>query len=108
MSTGLRLLATLILACGISGCSGALTPVGPKPPESYASVGPATGSACGFLLFDLIPLGINDRVERAYAEALRRDSATALLDTKITNSWYYVFFGVVHCTEVAGVAIRAN
>jgi hypothetical protein len=104
----MRSLTFLVLALVLAGCSSALTSIGPPPPVSYTVIGPSSGSACGFLLLDVIPISINDRTERAYDEAIRKASATALIDTSIVNSWYYALFGVIHCTDVAGTAIRAN
>jgi hypothetical protein len=98
----LALAALLLLA----GCYSQFVNVAPQPPKSYAVVGPAKGSACGLLLLDVIPIGVNDRTERAYADAVAKANATALMDTSVTTSWYYAVIGVVHCTEIQGTAIR--
>jgi hypothetical protein len=88
------------------GCSGTLVRVAPRPPEDATVLGPTRGSGCGMLLLDLIPIGVNGRVERAYAEALRARGGTALVDTTVTDRWYYAVLGTLHCTDVEGTAIR--
>ncbi len=94
------------LSALIGGCSSQLVNVAPRLPASYAVIGNTTGSACGLLLFDVIPIRVNNRTERAYAAAVSKARATALIDTSLTTSWYYAVIGVVHCTEVQGTAIR--
>jgi hypothetical protein len=98
-------LALLAVATAL-GCSGTLVRVAPRPPEDATVLGPTRGSGCGVLLFDVIPVGVNGRVERAYAEALRARGGTALVDTTVTDRWYTVIVGTLHCTDVAGVAVR--
>ena len=98
----------LLAFCVLAGCSSQFVNVAPQPPASYSVLGSTNGSACGLLLFDLIPIGINDRTERAYANAVGKAGATTLIDTSITTSWYYALIGVVHCAEVQGTAIRSS
>ena len=75
-------------------------------PPHYSDAGPARASACGFLLLDLIPIAVNDRAARAYAEALSNASGVALTDTTVEDSWYFALIGTVLCTEVTGQAVR--
>jgi hypothetical protein len=106
MKRGKRSVA-LFLATGLLlGCSGRLVNISPVPPTGYSQVGQAGGTACGMLLLSMIPIAINDRVERAYARALGPGEATSLTDTSITESWYFALIGTVVCTRVEGVAIR--
>lgn len=88
------------------GCSGRLVNVSPVPPTGYSELGKAGGDACGMILLSVIPIGVNDRVERAYARALARDDATSLTDTSITERWYFGLIGTVVCTRVTGLALR--
>ena len=88
------------------GCSSGPVLVGSRPPSAYEVVGPASGGACGVLLFSIIPIQVNSRTKRAYADALA-DKGTALINTEIQNSWWYIpYVGPMYCTTVLGTAIR--
>lgn len=93
--------------CLSMGCMSELATVAPAPPDHAVEVGPAHGSGCGLLFLDLIPLGVNERVGRAYAEALRTAHAEAITGTTIEDSWYFVVIGTLLCTDVDGRAVRA-
>jgi len=60
------------------------------------------GSACGVNLFAVIPIGVNDRAERAYRQALERSRGTGLTDTKVTDRWYWIYVGMMVCTDISG------
>jgi uncharacterized lipoprotein NlpE involved in copper resistance len=93
--------------CLSMGCMSELATVAPAPPEHAVDVGPAHGSSCGLLFLDLVPVGVNDRAVRAYAEALRTARAEAITGTTIEDSWYFVVVGTLLCTDVDGRAVRA-
>jgi hypothetical protein len=96
----------VVAALAFAGCSGPFVKVAAVPPADFQGAERSEGSGCGFLLFDLIPIAVNDRLQRGYDEAVRRAEATALADAEITTRWYYAGFGTVVCTDVAGTAIR--
>jgi hypothetical protein len=104
-SAKVTLLVVVALVVGM-GCSSQAVRIGGHPPDPYQVVGLRSGTACGFLLFDAIPIGVNDRVERAYAEALRDGEAKALLDPTIQNTWYYAVVGDLLCVDIRGDAVR--
>lgn len=92
-----------LLACA---CSSLPTRVGPRPPESYRMVRLARGDACGVLLFGFIPIGMNSRTERAYADALRNSSGS-LIDTRLQYQWWFIpVVGTLHCTVLEGALIE--
>ena len=118
MSTYLRwskcALAVLpVVASALLGaCASGFTNVAPTPPKEYQRLGAATGSACGSLgilatAYNFIPMGINSRVERAYADALTSvPSATALVDVTVQENWYWWVIGTARCVTVTGEAIK--
>ena len=92
----------------IFGCSGPPVNVSPVPPTSYSEVGPTTGEACGMIFLGLLPIGVNDRVARAYARALTRAEATSLTDTTLTERWYFLLIGNVVCSQIDGLALQKS
>ena len=101
-----RILLGAIIAA-VAGCSSNAVRVGPRPPDPYQVIGPAQGSACGVLLFDVIPLDTNSCVERAYGEAVASSRATTLIDTQVRDRWYFIGIGQLLCTDVQGTAISS-
>jgi hypothetical protein len=102
---------TLGLACGVlliatGGCRSHVATIAPFPPSDYTDAGRVRSSACGFLLFNVIPIRVHSRAHRAYAEAVRRSSAWGLTDTSITDRWYFAGAGTLLCTDIEATAIR--
>jgi hypothetical protein len=96
----------LIASCALLGCSGPLVHLAPPPPAQYAVVAPSSGTACGLLLFGVIPIGVNDRNRRAYDEAVEEARATSLIDTTVRTRWYWTPLGSLQCNDIEGTAIR--
>ena len=86
--------------------------VSPQPPAEYARLGPAEGKACGSLgvvatAYYVIPMGLNGRVERAYANALESvPGATALVDVTYSEDWTWWLIGTARCVTITGEAIK--
>ncbi len=104
----LACVALAALACAATGCVGQVAMVAPQPLRQGAVVdaGPAQGSACGFLLLGVIPISINDRVSRAYEQALTAANAGAVTDTSVQERWYFALIGTVLCSDLSGRAVR--
>ena len=95
------LLMTLATLC--AACTGPLTKIAPQPPAQYSMTTTGRGSACGFNLFGVIPIAVNDRGQRAYGQALKTSGGTGLTDVKVTERWYYAYVGNIFCTEIEGM-----
>ena len=107
----LLVVASAVVAFLVVGCTSRSVRVAQRPPQSYRTLGTARGSACGVMLFDVIPIVVNQRVERAYARALARaPGATALIDTQMRDRAYTLggifVAGHLVCTDVLGTAIQ--
>ncbi len=108
-------LALLLPACLLlQACSSAPTLLAPQPPAKYQKLGRAEGEACGALgmlatAYYAIPMGLNSRVERAYAAALESVSgATSLINVEIEEKWSWAVVVTARCTTVRGDAIKEN
>lgn len=94
------------LAAVWAGCSGPLVKIAPEPPARYEVTAAGRGSACGFSLFGIIPIGTNSRAQRAYDVALKASGGAGLTDVKVTERWYYAYVGEVFCTDIEGSGYR--
>lgn len=102
----------ILSATLIAGCSSGFTNVAPAEPGNTQRLGQASGTACGSILFlatayNFIPAGLNDRVERAYKEALdSAPGATALVNVTMQENWYWWVLGTARCVTISGEAIK--
>lgn len=102
----------MVVCAALGGCASGLTTVAPEPPQSYERLGSAKGSGCGSLgllatLYYFVPMGLNSRVERAYAKALASvPGATGLVDVVVQENWYWWVIGTVRCVTVTGEAVK--
>lgn len=108
-------LAAVLPACLIlQACSSVPTMVAPRPPAKFEKLGHAEGQACGSLgilstAYYAIPMGLNSRVERAYAAALASvPGATSLINVEIKEDWAWPIVVTTRCTTITGDAIKEN
>lgn len=103
---------TLALTMVLAGCASDLTKVAPTPPQNYQKLGKTSGTACGSLgilatAYYAIPMGLNSRVERAYADALAKvPGATALIDVTYQEDWAWFLIATSRCVTVTGEAVK--
>jgi hypothetical protein len=74
--------------------------------RDYQVLGQGEGGAVGIMLFNLIPIGQNERFERAYEEAVKSKGGTRLIDPVIKETW---FWGVIlngYITEISGTVVK--
>jgi hypothetical protein len=103
------------ILCGVAllaaGCASPLVLLAPEPPSAYQVLGSARGSACGTLavypFYYLLPVLLNERVERAHEAALASVAgARALIDVEVRETSYWWVFGTTRCMTISGKAIR--
>ena len=100
-------LAAAMLLYGITGCSSGPVTVAPRPPMNPTLLGSAKGSSCGMLLFNLVPMGVNDRLAEAHTAAQAALGTNEVVDVRIRERWYVVpLVGTVLCTDVEQTAAR--
>ena len=96
----------------LAGCSSGFSSVAPTPPEHFTRLGKAEGSACGSLgilasAYNVVPMGINSRVSRAYDKALASvPGATGLVDVTMQEDWWWWLVGTARCVTISGEAIK--
>ena len=94
----------------LSGCSSKEVTIENKQPLKYEVLGKATGTGSGSLAaletaYYFIPLGLNDRSERAYAEAIRSvPGATGLINVTYCEDWFLWVIGTNRTVTVTGNA----
>lgn len=110
--TAVEWMLWFFMAVLVSGCASDFTKVAPRPPEKFQKLGQASGSACGTLFidgtaFNFIPVMLNSRVERAYADAVQSVSgATGLVNVTMQENWFWWVLGSTRCVTITGEAIR--
>ena len=100
------------LMLGFSGCSSKEVTIENKQPEKYEVLGKAKGTGSGSLAawgtaYYFIPLGLNDRTESAYADAIRSvPGAPGLINVTYSEEWFWWVIGTNRTVTVTGDAIR--
>jgi hypothetical protein len=104
------LIAAASLSLLTAGCSGVPVDLGARAGQPVPT-GPSReieANACGFQLLTIIPISINSRLQRAYAELQERANGDYITDVKVKESWNYAFVGTTYCTELHAKAIAAH
>jgi hypothetical protein len=105
-------LAALLLASLLAGCASKPVNVAPLPPARYQVLGQAEGKGCGTLAFlvpvyHVVPVGLNERVALAYADALASvPGATSLVNVRIVEHWDWWVIGTRRCVTITGDAVK--
>jgi len=74
--------------------------------DNERTLGDTFGQGTGLLLFGLIPIGQNDRFERAYAEAVNTfPGATRLTNVSIQEKWFWAYVLTGYKFRVNGTAV---
>ena len=96
----------------LNGCSSKEVTIENKQPEKYEILGKAKGNANGSLAalataYYFIPIGLNDRTQRAYEDAIRSvPGATGLINVTYSENWYWWLIGTNRSVTITGDAIR--
>ena len=108
------LLAFGILTMGMmfGGCSGKDVTISHVPPKKYEVLGAAKGTGNGSLgllatAYNVIPMGLNTRVENAYENAVKSvEGATGLINVSYQEDWFWWIIGTNRAVNITGDAIR--
>jgi hypothetical protein len=92
----------------VSGCAGTPVTLGSKI-SGEIPVGEERAikaEGCGFQLLLLIPIGVNDRMSRAYDLLEAKAAGDFITDVSVEESWTYGFVGTNYCSKLEAKAIR--
>lgn len=96
----------------LSGCSSNNVTIAPAQPQNYEIVGKAKGSGSGSLgliatAYNFVPLGLNDRTQRAYDDAIKSvPGATGLINVTYQEDWFWWVLGTSRNVTIKGDAIK--
>ena len=103
--------STTILSLGLlglltGGCASQPLKIPTVTKTSYETLGEGKGGATGIMLFNLIPIGQNERFVRAYEAAVKCKNGDALIDPEISEHWFWGYILNGYSTEVKGTVIK--
>jgi hypothetical protein len=74
--------------------------------KDYEVLGEGEGEASGIMLFQLIPIGQNDRFELAYERAVKSKGGDRLIDPVIRENWAWLYICNVYTTRIKGTVVK--
>ena len=94
----------------LEGCSGIPTPLGTRLSTSVPTgvARDISAEACGLQLLLLIPININDRMQRANQFLQEQAGVDFITDVKIQDSWTYVGIGTEYCTRLKAIRTKSS
>lgn len=109
-----KMIALAFVAPGlfVTGCSGVPTKLSLGTIDRMVDIKncdlnrgrPITAEASGFQLLLLIPIGINDRQQRAYQLLRAEAGADYISNIKVQESWTYALLGTIYKTKMTAIA----
>jgi hypothetical protein len=90
----------------VAGCVSEPLRIQMRPKSDYEELGQGQGRATGIMLFNLIPLGQNERYVRAYEAAVQSRGGDALLNPEISERWFWAYIMNGYITTVSGTVIK--
>jgi hypothetical protein len=104
-------LGVLAAALSLPACVSERAMIRTPPPSANEEVlGQVEGTAGGFMLLGVFPIGQNDRFQRAYDKAVSKVAGPHVRLTNICvwESWYWAYVGNGYVFHVEGTAVRAK
>jgi hypothetical protein len=106
MKRSLTLLSLGLLGMLAAGCVSQPLKIPTVTKRDYDVLGEGKGSATGLMLFDVIPIGQNQRFVKAYDAAIKSKDGDALIDPVITESWFWGYILDGYSTHITGTVIK--
>lgn len=101
-----KILVLFALLASIAGCSSTAKRMGAIPDRPYEVLGKSKGSAGGFMLFQLIPIMHNTKIQRAYDQAVANLKGDDLINLTMSESWFWAYIGNGYRVNIEGDVIK--
>jgi hypothetical protein len=101
-----KLFLTCLLILGAAGCASQPLKLSAPKQQAYDVVGQGQGGATGLMLFNLIPIGQNERFVRAYNAAVRSKGGDDLINPVIKETWFWGYILNGYSTTIEGTVIK--
>jgi opacity protein-like surface antigen len=102
-----RILLVCVLFVFVAACQSAPFKISTDMSSSgYDVLGEGEGSSTGIMLFNVIPIGQNDRFQEAYHNAVLSKGGDALLNPEISERWFWAYVLNGYITTVKGTVIK--
>jgi hypothetical protein len=105
-----RIILLILVGCFAFGCTSVplkMSSLQNKVPDKdYQVLGEGEGEAVGIMLFGLIPIGQNDRFERAYDLAIQSKGGNRIIDPVISETWFWGFILNGYATKISGTVVK--
>jgi hypothetical protein len=75
-------------------------------PDQYEVLGESEGSATGIHLFQLFPIQLNNKFERAVEAAIAKQNGQALVNVSVQEKWFWAYVLNGYTTSVSGTVVR--
>ena len=104
-----KVIATVLLSAGIIvGCSGVPMRTQNLNKDEYTVIGQGEATATGIMLFQVIPIGQNNRFVRAQNAAIKSKGGDAMINTQVQESWFWAWVLNGYKTTVSGDIVKLN
>src|SRR6266581_2647172 len=100
------LISFAFLAILAVGCASQPLKIPTVTKTNYETLGEGKGGATGLMLFNVIPIGQNERFVKAYEAAVKSKGGDALVDPVISEHWFWGYILNGYSTEVTGTVIK--
>ncbi|WP_236209835.1 hypothetical protein [Pseudomonas tohonis] len=108
MKHSIKMIAGLLAALAIAGCTG--TPMKTQNLDSsqYTVIGHSEASATGLLVAGFIPVRQNSRFVRAQNAAIKAKGGDAMINTQVQEDWFWAWVLTGYTTTVSGDVVKLN
>ena len=104
---------TVALVLGLivaaSGCAGMPLKLNNPIMPNETKVAEVDAHATGIMIFNILPVGQNERFVEAYRKALAKaPGATRIADVEISEDWFWAYLLNGYITTIRGIAVRGQ
>jgi hypothetical protein len=75
-------------------------------PNRYETLGQSEIKTTGLMLFGLIPIQNNDKIQRAADHIIKKMGGDELVDIRVTESWFWAYILNGYQIEMKGTVVK--